>query len=72
MTEESSYHTTFNTPFGRYRWKRLPFGIASASEEYQRRMNDALSGLEGIKVFIDDILVYGQGETLEQAVADHD
>ena len=51
---------------------RLPFGINSASEEYQSRMNDALAGLDGIKVFIDDILVYGQGETIEDAVADHD
>ena len=34
LTDESSYLTTFATPFGRYRWKRLPFGICSASEEY--------------------------------------
>ena len=27
LDEPSSYLTTFNTPFGRYRWKRLPFGI---------------------------------------------
>ena len=35
-------------------------------------MNDALAGLDGVKVFIDDILVYGQGETREEAVRDHD
>ena len=34
LTEESSYLTTFNTPFGRYRWLRLPFGLSVASEEY--------------------------------------
>ena len=28
--ESSCYLTTFNTPFGRYRWKRMPFGINSA------------------------------------------
>ena len=39
LTENASMLTTFITPYGRYRWLRMPFGISSASEEYQRRMN---------------------------------
>jgi hypothetical protein len=27
LDDESSHLCTFNTPFGRYRFKRLPFGI---------------------------------------------
>jgi hypothetical protein len=42
LDEESSYLTTFNTPFGRYRWLRMPFGITSAPEEYQRRQDQAI------------------------------
>ena len=34
LDEQSSYLTTFNTPYGRYRWLRLPFGVNSASEEF--------------------------------------
>ena len=34
LSEKSSHYTTFNTPFGRYRWLRMPFGICSASEEF--------------------------------------
>ena len=34
LDDESSYLTTFNTPFGRYRWLRMPFGISSANEEF--------------------------------------
>jgi hypothetical protein len=36
LQDESSYLTTFGTPWGRYRWKRMPFGISPAPEEFQR------------------------------------
>ena len=72
LTEESSYLTTFNSPFGRYRWLRMPFGLNSASEEYQRRMHEALDDLEGTHVYVDDILVCGKGDTIEEALKDHD
>ena len=72
LDEPSSYLTTFATPFGRYRWKRLPFGISSAPEEYQRRMQEALEGLEGIAICADDIIIYGCGNNYEQAEHDHD
>lgn len=51
--------TTFITPFGRYCFKRLPFGITSAPEIFQRKMLETLSELEGVEVFMDDILVHG-------------
>ena len=72
LDEESSYLTTFNTPFGRYRWKRMPFGISSAPEVFQRKMNELFSDLKGIEVIADDFVVVGYGETHEEAVADHD
>ena len=36
LDAESSYLTTFNTPFERYRFLRMPFGISSASEVLQK------------------------------------
>ena len=72
LDEESSKLTTFETPFGRYRWLRLPLGISVASEEFQRRLHENLTGLKGIAVIADDILVYGTGETTEEATMDHD
>jgi hypothetical protein len=39
LTEESSWLTTFNTPFGRYRFERLSFGISSAPDVFQRAMS---------------------------------
>ena len=62
----------FGTPWGRYRWLRMPFGISPAPEEFQRRVNDVLSGLPEVKVIADDILVFGSGETDEEAYQDHD
>ena len=32
LDETSSKLTTFNTPFGRFRWTRLPFGVSPAPE----------------------------------------
>jgi hypothetical protein len=34
LNEQSSKLCTFNTPFGRYRFTRLPFGIKSAPEVF--------------------------------------
>lgn len=72
LDEASSYLTTFATPFGRFRWKRMPFGISSAPEEFQRRQHEIIEGLHGVEVIADDFLVFGSGDTMAEAVADHD
>ncbi|CAC5394823.1 unnamed protein product [Mytilus coruscus] len=68
MDEESSLLTTFNTPFGRYRWLRMPFGLSSAPEEYQRKQDQTVEGLPGVRSIVDDILIYGEGDTEEEEV----
>ena len=60
LDEESSRLCTFNTCFGRYRYKRLPFGITSASEIFHREVNSIIQGLEGVENFVDDIVVWGE------------
>jgi hypothetical protein len=59
VDEESSKLLTFNTPFGRYRFKRLPFGIHSASEVFQARVSEIIEGIKGAKNSQDDILIWG-------------
>ncbi len=44
---------------GRYCFNKLPFGICSAPEVFQRRMNEILADLPGVVCQIDDILVFG-------------
>ena len=59
LDKESSPLTTFVTPFGRYRFNRLPFGITSAPEHFQKRMTELLGDLQGVVCLIDDVLVHG-------------
>ena len=47
LDDDSSYLTMFNTPFGRYRWLRMQFGIDSAPEEWQRCAHELAEALEG-------------------------
>lgn len=72
LDEESSNLTTFVTPFGRYKWLRLPFGLNVSSEIFQKRLNTALEGLENVICVADDIIVYGAGANLKEATEDHD
>ena len=72
LDEESGLLTTFNTPHGRFRWTRLPFGVSPAPEIFQRKLAEQLEGLTGITMIAEDFLVFGQGETEEEALAHHD
>lgn len=60
LSAASSDLCCFNTPFGRYKFLRMPFGICSASEVYQHRMRQILDDLDGVDVYIDDILIWGK------------
>ncbi|CAC5395336.1 unnamed protein product [Mytilus coruscus] len=62
LDEPSSKLCTFNTPFGRYRFARLPFGINSASEVFQKIVSEMVSDIEGAEAMIDDILIWGSDQ----------
>ena len=72
LAPESSVLTTFATPYGRYRWRRLPFGLSSSSEIFQKHLTQALENLPGVLRIADDILIYGSGDADEEATADRD
>jgi hypothetical protein len=62
LDEPSQLLTTFSTPFGRYCFTRMPFGIKSAQEVFQKRISQHLDDLEGVATEIDDILIWGSDE----------
>ena len=70
--DEPSRLTTFGTFLGRYRWKRLPFGLSATSEILHKRVSQALEGLERVLNIIDDILINGVADTEDDARRDHD
>ncbi|KAL6483813.1 hypothetical protein MHYP_G00086850 [Metynnis hypsauchen] len=63
LDKDSQRLTTFIMPFARYCFKRLPFGITSAPEIFQRKMVETLEGLQGVSVYMDDIIIHGKDMT---------
>ena len=62
LEEKSAKLTTFITPYGRYFYRRLPQGISSAPEIFQRTVDEILSGESNALCFFDDILVFSDNE----------
>ena len=50
----------------------MPFGISATPEEFQRRIDEGLEGLEGTKAIADDILVWGDSNTIKEATSNYD
>ena len=72
LDEKSTMITIYNTPFGQYRWKRLPFRISSALEVFQYRMHQLVEGLSGVEVIADDCVVVGFRDSMEDVIQNHD
>ena len=47
LSDESSYYCTFNTPWGRKQFLRMPFGISSVSEIMQKRKEETFGDISG-------------------------
>ena len=60
LDPKSQLLTTFNTPYGRYCFTRLPFGIVSAQDVFQKKVDQTYDGLPGVVGIADDIVVFGK------------
>ena len=60
LDESSRYITTFSTHLGLFRYKRLFFGVNSASEIFQETIRQLLADIDGSVNLSDDILIFGK------------
>ncbi|UYV69971.1 K02A2.6-like, partial [Cordylochernes scorpioides] len=58
LSPDCQHLTTFITPFGRYKYYRMPFGISLAPEYFQKVMSIILQGMDGVMCYLDDILIF--------------
>jgi len=57
LDEASSKLCTFSTPFGRYSYLRLPFGVSSAPEVFQRKNYELFGDIPNVHIVFDDIII---------------
>ncbi len=62
MKEKDIYKTAFITPFGKYEFLRMPFGLSNASRTFQMAMNNLLGHLDYVRIYLDDILFCSNNE----------
>ena len=58
LSEKSRPKSAFVSSFGKWEFKRCPFGLTQAPAYFQRLVNEVLSGLTFAFGYLDDILVY--------------
>ncbi|XP_024117849.2 uncharacterized protein K02A2.6, partial [Oryzias melastigma] len=67
LAPESRPLTTFITHRGCYRFRKVPFGLSSAPEAFQKAMDSILCGMPGTVCYMDDVVVFAENEEqLEQ------
>ena len=65
---ESQLLTTFQSPFGRYRFQRLPFGLSVSQDIFQLKMDQILEQVDGRVGVADDVVVYAKDKEHDQVL----
>ena len=59
LDEESSKLTAFGTPFGKYKYFRMPMGASLSNDVYQYKVGGHLEDVENCMAITNDIIIYG-------------
>ena len=63
LDDESAELCTIATPFGVYRYRKMPMGISQAPDIAQEMMEKTLKAIEDLEVYIDDIGIFSKDWT---------
>ena len=63
LGKSSRAKTAFVTPFGKYEFLMVPFGLAQAPAYFQLLMNKVLKGLKFAMTYLDNIIIFSQDES---------
>ena len=67
LDEKSQLLTTFRSPLGqRYCFIRMPFGLSTSQDDFQKKMDEIIDVLPGVVGIADDVCVTGK------TLAEHD
>ena len=80
VAEEDIPKTAITTPFGKFKYLRMPFGLKNAGQTFQRMMDEILSDLDFAFIYMDDVLIASRNmeehtehfRVLFQRLTDHD
>ena len=62
LGKDSRAKTAFVTPFGKYKFLMVPFGLAQAPAYLQLLVNKVLEGLSYAMTYLDDIITFSKNE----------
>lgn len=62
LTPNSQKLCTFATPFGNYRFLRMPFGIKTGPSVFQRKNYENFGDINNVLIYFDDICIYGRNK----------
>ena len=63
LSENSKAKTAFVTPFGKYQFEAVPFGLAQAQAYFQKLISIILQGCSDFAMaYLDDIIIFSKNE----------
>jgi hypothetical protein len=72
LKPEHRHITCMATPRGVMQWKVLVMGLKNGGAIFQRVMEGILGDIDGVDVYIDDVIIGSTGDTRDQIIANHE